>query len=113
MIIALKKVNFGLSISIIGKEIKELKMKCSPNEMMCNECMKENLELYRLDKVKYSKHILININGRIAINNLSDRKYHCAGKFQVGKEIKNCLPNEFSCYACNLLNKNKNYYIKK
>lgn len=105
--------NDEYGLCFCGKEIKELKMKCSPNEMMCNECMKENLELYKLNKVKHSEHILININGRISIDNLSDRKYHCAGKFQVGKEIKNCLPDEFSCNACNLLNKNKNYYIKE
>ena len=96
-----------------GKEIKEFNKTCSPNEMMCNECMEENIQIYGLDKIKYSKHVLININGRASFNNLKDAKFKCAGKFLINKKIWNCLPGEFSCRACNLLNEWKNYYKRK
>ena len=96
-----------------GKEIKEFNKTCSPNEMMCNECMEENIQIYGLDKIKYSKHVLININGRASFNNFKDRKFKCAGKFLINKKIWNCLPGEFSCRACNLLNEWKNYYKRK
>ena len=96
-----------------GKEIKEFNKTCSPNEMMCNECMEENIQIYGLDRIKYSKHVLININGRASFNNLKDRKFKCAGKFLINKKIWNCLPGEFSCRACNLLNEWKNYYKRK
>ena len=96
-----------------GKEIKEFNKTCSPNEMMCNECMEENIQIYGLDKIKYSKHVLININGRASFNNFKDRKFKCAGKFLINKKIYNCLPEEFSCRACSLLNEWKNYYKRK
>ena len=95
-----------------GKEIKEFNKTCSPNEMMCNECMEENIQIYGLDRIK-NKHVLININGRASFNNFKDKKFKCAGKFLINKKIWNCLPGEFSCRACNLLNEWKNYYKRK
>jgi hypothetical protein len=95
-----------------GKEIKEFNKTCSPNEMMCNECMEENIQIYGLDRIK-NKHVLININGRASFNNFKDKKFKCAGKFLINKKIYNCLPEEFSCRACSLLNEWKNYYKRK
>ena len=105
------KEEYGLCFC--GREIKEYNKKCSPNEMMCDECMKKNMEIYELSKNKYAKHILININGRVCINNFEDKKYHCLGKFYKGKEIKCCVPGEFSCKACQSLDKIKTYYGNK
>jgi hypothetical protein len=96
-----------------GRHIKEFNKNCSPDEMICDECMKKNMEIYELNKNKYAKHILININGRVAINNLSDKKYHCLGKFIVGKEVKCCCPGEHSCKACDSLNTLNTYYGNK
>jgi len=96
-----------------GRHIKEFNKNCSPDEMICDECMKKNMEIYELNKNKNAKHILININGRVAINNLKDKKYHCVGKFIDGKEVKCCCPGEFSCKACDSLNTSKTYYGNK
>ena len=96
-----------------GRHIKEFNKNCSPDEMICDECMKKNMEIYELNKNKNAKHILININGRVAINNLHDQKYHCLGKFIAGKEVKCCCPGEFSCKACDSLNISKTYYGNK
>ena len=96
-----------------GRHIKEFNKNCSPDEMICDECMKKNMEIYELNKNKYAKHILININGRVAINNLHDQKYHCLGKFIAGKEVNCCCPGEFSCKACDSLNISKTYYGNK
>ena len=96
-----------------GRHIKEFNKNCSPDEMICDECMKKNIEIYELNKNKYAEHILININGRVAINNLKDKKYHCVGKFIVGKEVNCCCPGEFSCKACDSLNIFKTYYGNK
>ena len=95
-----------------GKTIRDYKKICKQDEMMCNECMEKNLRLYELNS---QKHYLININGRVCSDNFKggERKYHCIGKFVVNKEIKNCLPGEFSCKACNMLNGIKSYYNKK
>ena len=105
------KEEYGLCFC--GREINEYNKKCSPNEMMCDECMKKNKEIYELSKNKFAKHILININGRVCINNLEDKKYHCLGKFSKGKETKCCVPGEFSCKACQSLDKIKTYYGNK
>ena len=105
------KEEYGLCFC--GREINEYNKKCSPNEMMCDECMKKNKEIYELSKNNFAKHILININGRVCINNLEDKKYHCLGKFSKGKETKCCVPGEFSCKACQSLDKIKTYYGNK
>ena len=105
------KDEYGLCFC--GREIAEYNKKCSPNEMMCDECMKKNKEIYELSKNKFEKHILININGRVCINNFEDKKYHCLGKFTKGKETKCCVPGEFSCKACESLNIIKTYYGNK
>ena len=105
------KEEYGLCFC--GREINEYNKKCSPNEMMCDECMKKNKEIYELSKNNFAKHILININGRVCINNFEDKKYHCLGKFFKGKEIKCCVPGELSCKACESLDKIKTYYGNK
>ena len=105
------KEEYGLCFC--GREINEYNKKCSPNEMMCDECMKKNKEIYELSKNNLAKHILININGRVCINNFEDKKYHCLGKFYKGKEIKCCVPGEFSCKACQSLDVKKTYYGNK
>ena len=105
------KEEYGLCFC--GREINEYNKKCSPNEMMCDECMKKNKEIYELSKNNFAKHILININGRVCINNFEDKKYHCLGKFFKGKEIKCCVTRELSCKACESLDKIKTYYGNK
>ena len=74
---------------------------------------KKNKEIYELSKNNLAKHILININGRVCINNFEDKKYHCLGKFYKGKETKCCVPGEFSCKACQSLDVIKTYYGNK
>ena len=97
-----------------NKEIKEFNTTCSPNKMMCNECMKENMEIYGLNKIKTENNVLININGRVAFDR-KDGKFRCAGKFELGKLYYNCDQKKFTCAACKLLNKitSKNYYKMK
>lgn len=90
-----------------GKKIEQFNKICKANEMMCKDCMKKNKEIYHLDG---HKSILININGRMSSNSFSDRQFRCFGKFIVNKEIKNCILNEFTCKACQELNKQKKYY---
>lgn len=108
-----KDINYKNEYGLIfcGKTIDKYNKKCNPDNMMCNECMEKNLKLYGYNK----KHFLININGRICFDNFKggNGKYHCIGKFLVNKEIKNCLPGEFSCKACNILDGIKDYYNKK
>lgn len=96
-----------------NKEIKEFNTTCSPNKMMCNECMKENMEIYGLNKIKTENNVLININGRVAFDR-KDGKFRCAGKFELGKLYYNC-DQKFTCKACKLLNEitSKNYYKMK
>ena len=96
-----------------NKEIKEFNTTCSPNKMMCNECMKENMEIYGLNKIKTENNVLININGRVAFDR-KDGKFRCAGKFELGKLYYNCY-QKFTCKACKLLNEitSKNYYKMK
>jgi len=91
-----------------GKEIKEFSKKCSPNEMMCKDCMIKNKQIYYLDK---HKSAMININGRVCSNAFGDKIYHCLGKFENNRDIKNCVPEEFTCKACQELNRIKNYYL--
>ena len=93
-----------------GKKIEQFNKICKANEMMCKDCMKKNKEIYHLVG---QKHILININGRISSNSFSDSKFRCYGKFIVNKEIKNCIPNEFRCKACQELYKQKEYYLEE
>ena len=57
--------------------------------------------------------VLININGRISSNSFSDSHFRCYGKFIVNKEIKNCIPKEFTCKACQELYKQKEYYLEE
>lgn len=91
-----------------GNEIKEFNKKCSPDEMMCKECMNKNKQIYYLDK---RKNVLININGRVCSNVFKDGIYHCLGKFIYNQKIKMCNKGEFTCEACEELNKIKNYYL--
>ena len=97
-----------------NKEIKEFNTTCSPNKMMCNECMKENMEIYGLNKIKTENNVLININGRVAFDHHKDGKFRCGGKFEFGKLYYNC-DKKFTCKACKLLNEitSKNYYKMK
>ena len=97
-----------------NKEIKEFNTTCSPNKMMCNKCMKENMEIYGLNKIKTENNVLININGRVAFDR-KDGKFRCAGKFVLGKLYYNCDHQKFTCKACKLLNEitSKNYYKMK
>ena len=89
----------GKNIELKGEEVK----KCCPNEMMCKECMKKNINLYNL-----IKNFSININGRAARKNRG--AFHCFGHFLVGNQIENCV-DKFSCQACKLLDKYENYYF--
>ena len=91
-----------------GKEIKEFNKKCSPDEMMCKECMNKNKQIYYLDKYKSA---MININGRVCSTVFKDGIYHCLGKFICNQKIKMCNKGEFTCEACEELNKIKNYYL--
>ena len=75
--------------------------------MMCKECMNKNKQIYYLDK---RTNVLININGRVCCNDFEDNIYHCLGKFESNKEIKDCIPEEFICKACQELNRIKDYY---
>ena len=99
------KEKYGLCFC--SKYIEEFDMKCKPDEMICEQCMKDNKEIYHLNK---HKNILININGRVSTNAFKDQKFHCLGKFKINKEIKNCIPEEFTCIACQKLNESKDYY---
>ena len=99
------KEKYGLCFC--SKYIEEFDMKCKPDEMICEQCMKDNKEIYHLNK---HKSILININGRVSTNAFKDQKFHCLGKFKINKEIKNCIPEEFTCIACQKLNESKDYY---
>ena len=101
------KEKYGLCFC--SKYIEEFDMKCKPDEMICEQCMKDNKEIYHLNK---HKSILININGRVSTNAFKDQKFHCLGKFKINKEIKNCIPEEFTCISCQKLNESKDYYIQ-
>ena len=102
-----KDYDSKLGLYFCGKDIKEFGKKCSPNEMMCKDCMKKNKEIYHLDH----KSLSININGRICSSAFKDKKFHCCGKFKIGKTVKNCINNDdFTCKACKELNQNFIYY---
>ena len=92
-----------------GKKIEKYNKTCKANEMMCKDCMKKNKEMYNLNG---HRSILININGRTCSNSFKNRMFHCFGKFIVNKEIKNCIEGEFTCGACQELNKEKEYYYE-
>ena len=103
-----KDYDSKLGLYFCGKDIKEFGKKCSPNEMMCKDCMKKNKEIYHLDG---HKSLSININGRICSSAFKDKKFHCCGKFKIGKTVKNCINNDdFTCKACKELNQNFIYY---
>ena len=103
-----KDYDSKLGLYFCGKDIKEFGKKCSPNEMMCKDCMKKNKEIYHLDG---HKSLSININGRICSSAFKDKKFHCCGKFKIGKTVKNCINNDdFTCKACKELNQNFEYY---
>ena len=102
-----KDYDSKLGLYFCGKDIKEFGKKCSPNEMMCKDCMKKNKEIYHLDG---HKSLSININGRICSSAFKDKKFHCCGKFRFGKTVRNCMNDDFTCKACKELNQNFNYY---
>ena len=102
-----KDYDSKLGLYFCGKDIKEFGKKCSPNEMMCKDCMKKNKEIYHLDG---HKSLSININGRICSSAFKDKTFHCCGKFRFGKTVRNCFNDDFTCKACNKLNQNFNYY---
>lgn len=101
-----KDYDSKLGLYFCGKDIKEFGKKCSPNEMMCKDCMKKNKEIYHLDH----KSLSININGRICSSAFKDKKFHCCGKFRFGKTVRNCINDDFTCKACKELNQNFQYY---
>ena len=101
-----KDYDSKLGLYFCGKDIKEFGKKCSPNEMMCKDCMKKNKEIYHLDH----KSLSININGRICSSAFKDKKFHCCGKFRFGKTVRNCINDDFTCKACKELNQNFKYY---
>ena len=102
-----KDYDSKLGLYFCGKDIKEFGKKCSPNEMMCKDCMKKNKEIYHLDH----KSLSININGRICSSAFKDKKFHCCGKFKIGKTVRNCInDDDFTCKACKELNQNFEYY---
>ena len=101
-----KDYDSKLGLYFCGKDIKEFGKKCSPNEMMCKDCMKKNKEIYHLDH----KSLSININGRICSSAFKDKKFHCCGKFRFGKTVRNCMNDDFTCKACKELNQNFEYY---
>jgi hypothetical protein len=76
--------------------------KCSPNEFICNECMKKNRNIYNL-----KNNYMINILGRIAKKNKGS--YHCFGHFLVGDIIEDCI-TKFTCEGCKLLNLYSEYF---
>jgi hypothetical protein len=102
------KLNESLGLFFCGKNIEynNENIICSPNNMICKNCMEKNRIRYNL-KDKY----LININGRVAKKTKNkDEGFHCFGHFLIGKiQIENCL-NKFCCEACKLLNKYEKYY---
>ena len=106
-----KNFNSKLGLYFCGKDIKESNKKCEPNQMICKDCMKKNKEMYHLDG---DKSLLININGRICSNAFRDKKFHCYGKFKIGKAFNTCIYKkdfkDFCCKACQELNKNFAYY---
>ena len=102
-----KDYDSKLGLYFCGKDIKEFGKKCSPNEMMCKDCMKKNKEIYHLDG---HKSLSININGRICSSAFKDKKFHCCGKFRYGKTVRNCINDDFTCKACKELNQNFQYY---
>ena len=101
-----KDYDSKLGLYFCGKDIKEFGKKCSPNEMMCKDCMKKNKEIYHLGH----KSLSININGRICSSAFKDKKFHCCGKFRFGKTVRNCINDDFTCKACKELNQNFEYY---
>ena len=102
------KLNESLGLFFCGKNIEynNENIICSPNNMICKNCMEKNRIRYNL-KDKY----LININGRVAKKNKNkDEGFHCFGHFLIEKiQIENCL-DKFCCEACKLLNKFEKYY---
>lgn len=102
-----KDYDSKLGLYFCGKDIKEFGKKCSPNEMMCKDCMKKNKEIYHLND---HKSLSININGRICSSAFKDKKFHCCGKFRIGKTVGNCINDDFTCKACKELNQNFEYY---
>ena len=98
--------NKSYGLFFCGNEIKlennEIK-KCCPNEMICKQCMEKNKKRYKL-----KKNYLININGRTAKK--YKEKFHCFGFFAIGNQFENCI-DEFSCKACQFLDKYEKYYL--
>ena len=99
-----KNYYISLGLCFCGKSIEELKMKCTPNQFMCKECMKINKEKYNL-----SEKYLINMNGRVARN--KNGNYQCCGLFVVKNDSDfEICGAKFTCESCNLLNKYSKYY---
>ena len=101
------KKEYGLCFC--GKDIKEYNKKCRPNEMMCSDCMNENIKIYNLNEI--NNNALININGRVCIP-FKSGGYHCYGTFYCGNKLNYCLCKDFACKACKELNEKKEYYNK-
>jgi hypothetical protein len=101
------KKEYGLCFC--GKDIKEYNKKCRPNEMMCSDCMNENIKIYNLNEI--NDNSLININGRVSIP-FKSGGYHCYGTFDCGNKLYYCIGKDFSCKACKELNEKKEYYNK-
>jgi len=104
-----KAIDNEYGLYFCGKKI-EKDIYCKPGQMICKNCMEKNKEFYSLNN---HKSALININGRVASNKFKDGLYHCLGKYKIDNSIKNCVPGEFCCKACEELNKNKDYYKQK
>jgi hypothetical protein len=99
--------NSEFGLYFCGKDLKEFGKKCSPDQMMCKDCMKKNKEMYHLDG---HKSLLININGRICSRAFDDKMFHCCGKFKVNQTVKSCFVGDITCKACKELNQNFKYY---
>lgn len=106
------QLNESVGLFFCGKTIKynNESTECSPNIMICKNCMQKNQKRYNLKRT-----YLININGRVAKKvkgKDKDKRFHCFGHFLFGKiQIENCI-NKFSCQACKLLNKYEEYYFQ-
>lgn len=89
----------GKRIEFEDNEIQE----CSPNKMICKECMEKNKKRHKLKDID-----TINIIGRASTKRKGS--FHCFGKFFIGNQIETCL-QKFSCEGCKLLDKYEKYYF--
>ena len=105
-----KNFNEEYGLCFCGKKIEEYNKYCSPDQMICKDCIKETKEIYGLDK----SSLLINIHGRICKKLKEKNKdilYYCLGKFTNNiKQITICYPGDIMCKSCKFINDNINYY---